>query len=201
MLGRDALVAEVLAELVDALDPADDQPLEVQLGGDAQVEVAVELVVVGRERARQRAAVERLQHRRLDLEEALAVELAADGGDHARACGKAARLVGGDQVQLAPAVAGLDVVRPWCLSGGGRSALASSVQGVDAQRELAAPGREDRAVDAEHVAEVEPDEQLERSAPSTSRRACSWIRPVRSTRSRKAARPWPRRAAMRPATR
>ena len=47
------------------------QPLEVQLGGDPQVQVAVERVVVGRERARQRAAVERLQHRRLDLDEAL----------------------------------------------------------------------------------------------------------------------------------
>jgi hypothetical protein len=35
VLVRDALVAEVLAELVHALEPADDQPLQVQLGGDA----------------------------------------------------------------------------------------------------------------------------------------------------------------------
>ena len=46
------------------------QALEVELGRDAQVERAVERVVVRRERARQRAAVERLQHRRLDLDEA-----------------------------------------------------------------------------------------------------------------------------------
>ena len=38
VLGRDALVAEVLADLVDALEAADDQPLEVELGGDPQVE-------------------------------------------------------------------------------------------------------------------------------------------------------------------
>ena len=39
VVGRvDALVAEVLAELVDALQPADDQPLEVQLGRDPQVQ-------------------------------------------------------------------------------------------------------------------------------------------------------------------
>ena len=37
--------------------------------------------------------------------------------------------------------------------------------------------------------------------PSTSARACSWIRPERSTRSMNAALPWPRRAASRPATR
>jgi hypothetical protein len=46
VLERHALVAEVLAELVDALEAADDQPLEVQLGGDAQAEVAVERVEV-----------------------------------------------------------------------------------------------------------------------------------------------------------
>ena len=50
VLVRDALVAEVLADLVDALEPADDQPLEVELGGDAEVEVRFELVVVRHER-------------------------------------------------------------------------------------------------------------------------------------------------------
>ena len=63
VLVGDALVAEVLAELVDLLEPADDQPLQVQLGRDPQVQRAVERVVVGREGARERAAVERLQHR------------------------------------------------------------------------------------------------------------------------------------------
>ena len=81
VLERDALVAEVLADLVDALEAADDQPLEVQLGRDAQVEVAVELVVVRRERPRVGAAVERLQDRRLDLDEAGRVELAPQRGD------------------------------------------------------------------------------------------------------------------------
>ena len=57
------------------------QPLEVELGGDPQVHVAVERVVVRGERPGQRAAVERLQHRRLDLDEALVVEEAADRGD------------------------------------------------------------------------------------------------------------------------
>ena len=60
VLEAHALVAEVLAHLVDAVDAADDAALEVQLGGDAQVEVALELVVVGDERPRQGAAVERL---------------------------------------------------------------------------------------------------------------------------------------------
>ena len=46
------LVAEVAADLEDALEAADHQPLQVQLGRDAQVEVEVERVVVGDERSR-----------------------------------------------------------------------------------------------------------------------------------------------------
>ena len=81
----DALVAKVLADLVHALEAADDQPLEVELGRDAEVEVLVEHVVMRHERLGERAAVARLQHGRLHLDEALAVEEAPDRGDDARA--------------------------------------------------------------------------------------------------------------------
>ena len=67
------------------------QALQVELGRDPQVEVAVERVVVGGERPRERAAVERLQHRRLDLDEALGVEPLADRGDRRAALAEAAR--------------------------------------------------------------------------------------------------------------
>ena len=50
--GRDALVAEHPADLEDALEAADDEPLQVQLGRDPQVKVGVERVVVGDERPR-----------------------------------------------------------------------------------------------------------------------------------------------------
>ena len=74
VLRRDPLVAEVAVDLVDALEAADDQALQVQLGRDAQVEVHVERVVVGDEGPRRGAAGDRLHHRRLDLEEAARVE-------------------------------------------------------------------------------------------------------------------------------
>ena len=51
---------------------------------------------------------------------------------------------------------------PWYLSGGGRRLFASSVQSSSAQRQLAALGRERRALDADDVAEVEADQQLVR---------------------------------------
>ena len=68
MRAIDALVPEVVPDLVHAIEPAHDQPLQIQLVRDAQEERHVERVVVRRERARRRAAVERLQYRRLDLE-------------------------------------------------------------------------------------------------------------------------------------
>ena len=71
-------VPEVVPDLVDPLEAADQQPLEVQLVGDPQVERHVERVVVGDERPRRGAAVEGLEHRRLDLEKAALVEEAAE---------------------------------------------------------------------------------------------------------------------------
>ena len=102
VLEAHALVAEVLAHLVDAVDAADDAALEVQLGGDAQVQVTLELVVMGDERPRQGAAVERLQHGRLDLDETAPVEKLADGANDAGALHEhLARVVVDHEVEVA----------------------------------------------------------------------------------------------------
>src|SRR4051794_18827822 len=159
VLERHALVAEVLAELVHALEAAHDEPLEIELGRDAQVQRAVELVVVRRERAGERAAVDRLQHGRLDLDEPGVVEIAAHGGDRLRAHDEQlARLVVGDEVELAPAEARLDVVQAVELVGGRPQALGEDGEVVDAQAQLAAARAEREAVDADQVAEVELEE-------------------------------------------
>ena len=72
----DALVAEDPADLVDLLDAADQQPLQVQLQGDAQEQVDVERVVVRDERPGRGPAGDGVQRRRLDLAVALLVEVA-----------------------------------------------------------------------------------------------------------------------------
>ncbi len=79
MLERDAFVAEVASDLIDPLEVADQQTLEIQLERDAQVHVLFQLVVMRDERPRCRAAVNRLQDGRLDFEEALVVEELAQG--------------------------------------------------------------------------------------------------------------------------
>ena len=111
VLRRDAFVAEVAVDFVDALEAADDQALEVELGRDAQVEVDVERVVMRDEGARRGAAVERLHHGRLDFDEAAFLELPAQGRDDAGARDENVAHFGiGDQVEIALAVAGLDVL-------------------------------------------------------------------------------------------
>ena len=81
MAGGDALVAEDAADLVHPLHAAHDQPLEVQLERDPQVQLHVERVVVGDERPGVGAAGLDVQDRRLDLDEALGGERAAEAGD------------------------------------------------------------------------------------------------------------------------
>ena len=74
VLRRDPLIAEVPVNLVDTIHPANYQPLEIQLGRDAQEQIQIERIVMGRERLRRRAAGDWLHHRRLDLEIATLVK-------------------------------------------------------------------------------------------------------------------------------
>ncbi len=158
VLVRDALVAEVLADLVDPLETADDEALEVELVRDAEVVVRVELVVVRDERLREAAPVERLQDRRLDLDEAVRVEPAADCGDHARANHRlGARLLVHEQIEVALAVAELDVRDPVERVRERAPVLSEQDQLVDGDGRLAAAGFGGRADDSNDVAEVDVD--------------------------------------------
>ena len=69
----DAFVAIDAAELVDPLDAADHQPLEVQLQRDPQVEVDVERVVMRFERPGGGPAGDRMERGPFDFDEAAAL--------------------------------------------------------------------------------------------------------------------------------
>ena len=71
VLGADALVAVDPADLEDPLHAADQQPLQVELGGDSQEQVDVQSVVMGDERPGRRASGDGLHGGRLDLDETL----------------------------------------------------------------------------------------------------------------------------------
>ena len=77
VLRGDPFVPEYPAELVDTWQTPDDQPFQVELQSDAQIEVHVQGIVVCAERARERSPRHRLQHRRLHFDVASSVEEAA----------------------------------------------------------------------------------------------------------------------------
>jgi hypothetical protein len=66
---RDAFVAVAAVDLEHALETADQQALEVQLGRDAQEHFLVQRVVVGLEGLGVGAARNGVQHGRLDFQE------------------------------------------------------------------------------------------------------------------------------------
>ena len=109
--GVDALVAEDAADLEDPLEPADDQPLEVQLERDAQVEVDVERVVVGDERPGGGARRARGCSTGVSTStKPRSASVAPDGGDRGEAdLEDPAGVLVDDQVDVALAVAGVDV--------------------------------------------------------------------------------------------
>ena len=124
--------------------PADQQALQVELGRDAQVEVDVERVVVGDEGPGRGAAGDRLHHRRLDLEEAARVEERADARARApRAPEDPPRLRVGDEVDVALAVAQLDVGQAVPLLRQRPQRLGEERQIARRDRQLAGPGAEE----------------------------------------------------------
>ena len=158
-----AFVAEVLAELVDAVESADDQFLEVQLAGDAQVLVDVERIVVRDERTRRGAARNRLENRGFDLDVAFRVEELAHGRDDFGALDKDLAYLRIDrQIDVTLAVAdfgigeGVERLAVLLLDHGQRAdRLREHRELAAVHRQLARIGMEREAFDADEVADVE----------------------------------------------
>ena len=148
-----------------------------------------------------RAARDRQQRRRLDLEEAARVDEAPHLRDDARARDHhVAHVRVDDQVDVAAAVALLGVLQPVPLVGQRLQRLAEHLERAHVQRQIARLRAEHEAVRAHDVAALDLLRDGERSSPTSSLRTNSWNRPVRSCRSKKMILPCPRTAMMRPAS-
>src|SRR5207248_8548796 len=78
-------IPEIVTDLVHAIETANDEPFEIKLVGDSEIERHVECVVMRHERTRICAAILRLQYGRLHLDVLELVEKAAHARDHPRA--------------------------------------------------------------------------------------------------------------------
>ena len=70
------LVPEVAVDLIHAIQPADDQPLQIKFGCDAEVEIHIERVVMRDKRPRHSSTGDGLHHRSLDFDESAGIERA-----------------------------------------------------------------------------------------------------------------------------
>ena len=170
----DALVAKIFADFIHALEPAHDQPLEVQFIGDPQIQGHVQHMVMRDKRTRGRAAVQRLQHRGFDFQKPAGIQKFAHRRDDGTALAKRGLHIGIErEVEVAAAIAQFFVAE-WIVD----HALAIAhfffghrqrANGFGQQRELShlhgdVPGArfEDRAGDADEIADVEQLPQRER---------------------------------------
>ncbi len=162
MLGRDPFIAEVTVDLVHPFNAADGEPLEVELGRNAEKELHVERVVVRHERPRQRAARDRLHHRRLDFEIAARVQESAEAREHPAAdLEHAPRILVDDEIEVALPVADLDVAQAVPLFGQRQETLDQELELRDVDRQLVGPRAKQVPFDADEIAEVEQLEDLE----------------------------------------
>ena len=108
---RDAFVAEVAVDLEELVrQPADQQPLQMQLGRDAQVKLEIERVVMRVERFGRGTAGDRVQHRGFNFKKTTFDQNPADAGDDAAAAAqRLAAFLAHDQIEIALAIAQLDI--------------------------------------------------------------------------------------------
>src|SRR5215469_5740140 len=78
VLRRDTLVAKVAINLVNTLEPSDNQPFQVQLRSNTKIKIDVESVVVREEQTRHRSASDRLHHRGLNFDVATRIQKRAN---------------------------------------------------------------------------------------------------------------------------
>jgi len=159
--GGDAFVAEVAVDLEDLVRQARYQrALEIEFRRDAQVHVHLQRVVMGLERLGGRTAVDRLQHGRLDFHEAVVFHEAAHARDDLRTLLEAQlRFLVGQQVEMALAVARLDVGEAVILFRHRQQRLGEHGDLMRIDRQLAALGAAHRAGHADDVAEVDHRQQ------------------------------------------
>ena len=152
--GVDALVAEVAVDLEHAVDAAHEAALEEQFRRDAQIKVQVEGVHVRGERTGGGTAVDSLQHRRLDLDEVVVIERAAQRGDGlGPVAHHVAHLLIGDHADVRLARA--RVVVQVLVQGGQRlQRLGRDGPFGGEHRQLAGLGRDHAAAQVQVVAEV-----------------------------------------------
>ena len=151
----DAFVAEAAVDFKHALETAHDQPLEVQLGRDAQKHVLIQRIVVRNKRLGVGAARNRVQHGRFHFEKAVfSHEVAHTANGFAARHKTLACLLVHHQIHITLAVFQLLILHAMEFVGHGAQALGEHADGRGVNRQLACAGFEQIAFGCNDVAQV-----------------------------------------------
>src|SRR5207245_845858 len=155
------LIAEDVANLVDALEATHDQALQVQLQGDAQVKLHVQGVVERLERSGQAATRDGLQDRRLHLHEiALGEEVPDLADDPAPGDEDVLDFRVSYQIEVPLAIAELLILQAVVFLGQRPQRLGQQHELVDLAGDLPPLGAKEGAAGPNEIAQVELDEAL-----------------------------------------
>ena len=150
-----AFVTEDTAQFIYPFHAADDQSLQVQFRGDAQIEFDVQGVVVCNKRPCRGAAGNSVQDRRLDFQKAIFVEDTTDALDDLRPFDKDIFHFGiDDEVHIALPIAQVHVLKAVEFFRQRLQGFGQELQVFDADGRFARMGQEDRARHADDIAEV-----------------------------------------------
>ena len=155
MGGVHALVAEDTANLVHPIHAAHDQPLQVQLGFNAQHHVEIQGVVVGVEGTGGGSNLKGSQDGGIHFQEALAVQEVPQLAQNQAALDKGILHLGIDnQIHIALPIAHLPVGQSLKLVGQGQQRLAQQGDGLGADRNFLGLGLENLPLNTHNVADV-----------------------------------------------
>src|ERR1700685_4028186 len=149
-------IAEVAIDLVNAVEAADGQPLEIKLGSDAQIQIHVEGVVMRDERLSYCAARDLLHHGSFDLDEVMRVEKPPHGLHQLAALQENFPYLRiHDQVDVTLAVSQLNVGQAMPFFRPRQQVFGEERNFLDVDAEFAGAGAEQIAADANVISEVE----------------------------------------------
>ena len=153
--GGQSFVAEVAVDLKDPFKAAYQQSFQVEFRGDAQVEIHAQRVMMGHERFGLGAAGDRLHHGGLHLHEATVAQEFTDQADDFHPFAEdVPAFRGDDQVNIALAIAGLDIGQAVPFLGQGTQGFGDHDQLVGHDRELIGLGLEQLAFNADNIADI-----------------------------------------------
>ena len=153
--GVQSLVTEHAPDLVHSLHAADDQPFQIQLQRNAQLQILVQRVEVGFKRARRRTARIGDQHGGFHLHKAALVQKAADGADDAGTFDKGVAHLGvDDQIDIPLTIAGVGVGQTVEFFRQRLQALGQQRDLLGVDGDLAGFGFEHGAADADQIADI-----------------------------------------------